>query len=179
VCGVKIRLVWLAALLTVALASAVQAADDWKTYRYPQDGFAAEYPIPPAAQDQKAEPQRIIRGVQYWSERDDVAFGVGATLFLHKTIAGLPADRQIHNVIEGVRGSLKCSIRSQRAITFPGAAAREVIFDKCPAPLVAVVERIFIAGDRLFQVMVLGNKPGIENSPDTKRFLESFSLIAQ
>jgi len=175
----KLRTAWVAAWLMVALASAAQAADDWKTYRYPQDGFAAEYPIPPTPQPAKAEPERIIRGNQYWSERDDVAFGVSATLFLHKIIAGQPPDKQIQNVIEGVRGSLKCSIRSQRAITFPGAAAREIIFDKCPAPLVEAIERVFIAGDRLFQVMVLGSKPGIAGSPDTKRFMESFSLIAQ
>jgi hypothetical protein len=175
----KFRLALLAVLLTTALAGAVQAVDDWKTYRYPLHGFAAEYPIPPTAHDQKPEPQRVIRAIQYWSERDDVAFGVNATLFLHKIIAGQPPDKQIQNVIEGVRGSLKCSVRSQRAITFPGATAREVIFDKCPAPIVEAKERIFIAGDRLFQVMVLGNKAGIGDSPDAKRFLESFSLIAQ
>jgi hypothetical protein len=174
----KFRLAWLAVLATLALAGAVQAADDWKTYRYPQYGFAAEYPIPPKALDQKPEPQRVIRAIQYWSERDDVAFGVNATYFLHKIISGQPPDKLIQNVIEGVRGSLKCSIRSQRALTFPGATAREVIFDKCSAPIAEAQERIFIAGDRLFQVMVLG-KSGIVESSDTKRFLESFSLIAQ
>jgi hypothetical protein len=175
----KFRTSWIAAMLAIALATTVRAADDWKTYRYPQDGFAAEYPIPPTPQDAKPEPERIIRGKQYWSERDDVAFGVSATLFLHKIITGQSPDKQIQNVIEGVRGSLKCSIRSQRPISFPGSTAREIIFDKCPAPLVGAKERIFIAGDRLFQVMVLGSKAGVLESPDTKRFMESFSLIAQ
>lgn len=172
------RLVWLAALLTLMLADAVQAADEWKTYRYPQDGFAAEYPAPPTPQTQKVDPKRNIRDMQYWSDLGDVAYGVDAALFQHAVIAGQPPDKQIQNVIEGVRGSLKCSVRSQRAITFAGATAREVTFDKCPAPLVGAKERIFIAGDWLYQVMVLGNKPGLLESADTKRFLESFSLMA-
>lgn len=175
----KLKTVWIAAWLTVALVSAAHSADDWKIYRYPQDGFAAEYPIPPTPQVEKPDPNRVIRGGQYWSERDEVAFGVSATLFLHKVITGQPPDKQIQNVIGGVKSSLKCSIRSQRAITFPGATAREIIFDKCPAPLVEAIERVFIAGDRLFQVMVLGSKPGIVGGADTKRFMESFSLIAQ
>jgi hypothetical protein len=165
--------------MTIAFAPVAQAADDWKTYRYPQDGFAAEYPIPPGPQDQKVDPARVIRASQYWSERDNVAFGVSATLFLHKIMASQALDKQIDNVIEGVRGSLKCSVRSQRPITFPGTVAREVIFDKCPEPLTEAIERVYIAGDRLFQVMVLGSKPGIVGAADTKRFVESFSLIAQ
>jgi len=82
-------------------------------------------------------------------------------------------------VVEGVRGSLKCSIRSQRSITFPGATAREFSFEKCPAPLTGAKQRILITGDWLYQVMVLGSKPGVVDSPDTKRFLDSFSLTAQ
>ncbi len=173
------RRVLLAAALATGFAVSGHAADDWKIYRFPQDGFAAEYPIPPGRQDAKAEPERIIRGAQYWSERDGVAFGVSATLFLHKVIGGQPPEKQIDNVIEGVRGSLKCTIRNQRPIAFPGAVAREVIFNQCPAPLTETVLRVFIVGDRLFQVMVLGETPGIPDHADTKRFLGSFSLIAQ
>jgi hypothetical protein len=175
----KFRYGWLAVLLTLTFVPTVHAADDWKIHRYPDYGFAAEYPIPPTAHDQKPEPQRVIRSIQYWSERDEVAFGVNATYFLHTIIAGQPPDKQIQNVIEGVRGSLKCTVRSQRAITFPGATALEVEFEKCAAPIQGAKQRIFIAGDWLYQVMVLGSKPGIAESPDTKRFLESFSLTAQ
>jgi len=175
----KFRLVWLAALLTVTLASAVQAADEWKTYRYPQDGFAADFPTAPVSQDQKSDPKRTIRDMQYWSDLGEVAFGVGASLFHHNVIAALPLDKQILNVIEGVRSSLKCVIRSKQAISLPGATGREIVFDKCPGMAGGAKQRIFIAGDRLFQVMVLGNKSGLADSVDTKRFLESFGLTAQ
>ena len=175
----KIRLAWLAAVLTVVLAPGAQAADEWKTYRYPLYGFAAEYPTQPVPQDQKIDPKRLIRNIQYWSDLGEVAYGVNAALFHHNVIAGSPPDKQIQNVLEGVRGSLKCSIRSQRAITFPGGTAREIIFEKCPAPLVDAKQRILIVGDWLYQSLVLGSKPGIPESPDTKRFLESFSVVAQ
>jgi hypothetical protein len=175
----KLRMAWLATLLTVALTSGVQAADEWKTYRYPQDGFAAEFPTPPVPQSPKLNPQRNISDTQYWSDLGEVAYGVDAALFHHKVIAGQPRDKQIQNVIAAVRSSLKCDIRSQKAITLPGAAGREIVFDKCPNLTGGAKQRIFIAGDRLFQVLVLGNKPGLAESADTKRFLESFSLMAQ
>lgn len=175
----KLRLAWFAALLTVALASAVQAADDWKTYRYPQEGFSADFPTQPLAQEQKPDPQRTIRSFQYWSDRGDVAFGVSAALFQHSVISNQPPDKQILNVIEGVRTSLKCAIRSQREISLPGAMAREIVFEKCQGTLQGARQRIVIAGDWLYQVMVLGSKPGLADSADTKRFLESFSLTAR
>ncbi len=173
------RLSWLVALLTLTLMPAAQAADEWKVYRYPEYGFAAEYPTPPKPQETKIDPKRLIRNAQYWSDQGDVAYGVNAALFQRSVISSLPPDKQIQNVLEGVRGSLKCSIKSQRLITFPGGTAREIIFEKCPAPMVGAKQRILIVGDWLYQLLVLGTKPGVPESPSTKRFLESFSLVAQ
>ena len=175
----KFRYGWLAVLLTLTFVPTVQAADDWKIYRYPQYGFAAEYPTEPKPQDQAANPKRLIRNIQYWSDKGDVAYGINAALFLHSVIAGVPPVKQLQNVLGGVRSSLKCSIRSQHAIKFAGATALVVEFEKCAAPIQGAKQRIFIAGDWLYQVMVLGSKLGIAESPDTKRFLESFSLTAQ
>lgn len=168
----------LAAALTLALITSAQALD-WKTFRYPQYGFAAEYPAQPAPQEQKIDPKRLIRNAQYWADLGEVAYGVNAALFQHSIIAGQPPEKQIDSVLSGVRGSLKCTIRSQRPITFPGGTGREIIFEKCPAPLVDAKQRILIVGDWLYQLLVLGTKAGVPESPDTKRFLESFSVVAQ
>lgn len=175
----KLRWVWLAALLTLALAGAAEAADEWKNHRYAQDGFAADFPTPPQPQPNQSDPKRNIRITQYWSDLGDVAYGVSAALFQHAIIASQPPDKQIQSVIEGVRSSLKCAIQSQRTIVMPGATGREIVFDKCPAPLRGAKQRIVIAGDWLYQVMVLGNRPGLTDNADTKRFLESFSLTAK
>jgi hypothetical protein len=45
--------------------------------------------------------------------------------------------------------------------------------------MVGAKQRILIVGDWLYQLLVLGTKPGIPESSDTKRFLESFSVVAQ
>ena len=168
----------LAALMALTFGPQAQAVE-WKTYRYPEYGFAAEYPTVPVPQDQKIDPKKLIRNIQYWSDLGEVAYGVNAALFHHSVIAGQPPDKQIQNVLEGVRGSLNCSVKSQRAIMFPGGTAREIVFEKCPAPMVDAKQRILIVGDWLYQLLVLGTKPGIPESPDTKRFLESFSVVAQ
>jgi hypothetical protein len=174
------RWAWLAVFLSVAWVFSVQAADEWKTYRYPQDGFAIEFPGVPAPQEQKLDPKRLLRDSQYWFEKGDVAYGIGASLFHHNIIAGRTPDMQIAAVIEGVRGSLKCTIRSQRPLSFPGATARELIMEKCQTTSGGVArQRVLIAGDWLYQVMVLGSKPGTEDSDDNKRFLDSFSLTAR
>jgi hypothetical protein len=176
----KFRLGYFAALLTVALAPGVQADDDWKTYRYPQDGFAADFPTPPVLTDQELDPQRGTREMAYWSDLGDIAFGVHAAHFHHEVIASQPPDKQIQTVVDGVRSGLNCAVSSQRVIALPGATGREVTFDKCPAEHAGgAKQRIFIVGDRLFQMLVLGSTPGLAESADTKRFLESFSLMAQ
>ena len=168
----------LAALSVLMLVPRAEAVE-WKTYRYPQYGFAAEYPSPPDPQEQKIDPKRLIRNMQYWADLGEVAYGVNAALFLHSVIAGQPAEKQIDAVLSGVRGSLKCSVRSQRPFTFPGGTGREIIFDKCPAPLVDAKQRILIVGDWLYQLLVLGSKAGVPENPDTDRFLKSFSVVAQ
>ena len=174
---------WFAALSMAAVAFGAQAApaaDEWKTYRYPQDRFAADFPIPPTPQDQKPDPQRMVRHNQYWSDKGDIAFGVSAALFHHKIIASETPDKHLQGVIERVRTSLECAIRNQREVSFPGAKAREVVFEKCQKIDGGVAkQRMFLAGDWLYQVMMLSSKLGTEDNAETKRFLQSFSITAR
>src|SRR5260221_11023133 len=88
--------------LAVFAASPAAAADDWKTYRYPQDRFAAEFPTQPKPEDQKPDPQRMIRHTQYWSEQGDIAFGISVALFQHKVITSMSSDAHLRGVIERV-----------------------------------------------------------------------------
>jgi hypothetical protein len=170
----------LAVLLTLTIVTAVQAAEDWKTYRYPQNGFSIEFPAAPISDEVAADPKRNIREMRYASDLGDVAYIADATLFLHSVIHGLPLDKQIQKVLEAVRGSLKCTIASQREIKFPGATAIEAVFEKCAAPVTGGAKwRGLISGDWLYQMLVLGSTPGIAGSPGAERFLASFSLIAQ
>jgi hypothetical protein len=170
---------WVAAVVAVGVGAAA-AADDWKTYRYPQDRFVAEFPAPPAPCDQKPDPKRMIRHNQYWADKGDIAFGVSAALFQHNIIASQPPDTQINGVARRVAQSMQCSIRSQRSLSLPGATVREVIFEKCKKISDGVAkQRIVLAGDWLYQVMMLSTRNGAEDGADTRRFLESFNLTAR
>jgi hypothetical protein len=172
------HLVWRVALIVIATVGGA-AADEWKFYRYPKEGFAIEFPGEPKPQPQQVDPKKIVQSSQYWLDLGAVAYGIDATQFLHNIIASQDAARLLQSSIEGVRGSLQCTIRSQRPIEMPGSVGREVIFDKCEkiAGLVAK-ERFFLRGDWLYQIMMLGTKSGIEDDAGTKRFLESFAMIA-
>lgn len=175
----KHRLAWFAAAASAAIVCSAEAADEWKTYRYPQDGFVADFPTQPNPEDQKPGPERMIRHNQYWSEKGDIAFGVSAALFHHKIIAAESADAHLRGVIERVKESLQCAIRSESSISFPGATAREVVLDNCKKFPGSAKQRIILAGDWLYQVMVLGTKPDVAGDSETKRFLESFSITAR
>lgn len=170
---------WVAAFVAITACPAA-AADDWKTYRYPHERFVVDFPTPPTPQDQKPDPKRMIRHNQYWSDKGDIAFGISAALFHHKIIASETPDNHLRGVIERVQASLQCTLRSQRDLSLPGTVGREVVFEKCRKFSGGVaMQRIFLAGDWLYQVMVLGTKPDVAEDGETKRFLESFSLTAR
>jgi hypothetical protein len=167
---------WVAAFIA-ATTCTIAAADDWKVYRYPQDRFSADFPATPAPVDSKPSPDRIIRHFQYMSELGGVAYGVSAALFQHKIIVATPLDAQLNEMITRTADFMQCKIRSQQNLSLSGALGREVVYEKCGKLSGGFSKRRFIiAGDRVYQLMVLGTKPGGENSAETKRFLESFKL---
>jgi hypothetical protein len=163
---------------SVALGG-IAIAEDWKLYRYPQDGFAIEFPGKPEPQLTSVDPNAMVRSNQYWVDLGAVAYGVSVTLFLPNVIAARSPEQTLSRSIEGVRGSLQCAVRGQADVPMPGTAAKEVVFDRCAkvSGLVAK-QRFFLRADWLYQVMVLGTKPDVENDAGTKRFLESFAMIA-
>jgi hypothetical protein len=64
-------------------------------------------------------------------------------------------------------------------LLFPARLRWKSFSKNVPPPLVDAKQRILIVGDWLYQLLVLGNKAGVPESPDTQRFLQSFSLVAQ
>jgi hypothetical protein len=176
----RYRFVSLVAPLLFVTASAAMAAEDWKSYGYPQDRFVAAFPTEPVLSDQKIDSQKMLRHTQYWSDRGEVAYGVSAVRFQPKIIASDVPDTHLKRVIEGVGGSLECVVRGQREVSLPGATAREFVLEKCQKISGGVAKlRLYLAGDWLYQAMVLGYKAGLEDAADTIRFLDSFSITSQ
>ena len=105
----KFRLVRLAALLTLCSQAPFRRPTNGKLIAIRRTDLPRNIRRHRRRRTQKVDPKRNIRDMQYWSDLGDIAYGVDAALFQHAIIAGQPPDKQIQNVIEGVRGSLKCS----------------------------------------------------------------------
>ena len=98
----------LAALAACAAFAAAAAADEWKQYRYPDEGFALEFPAVPTAKALPSSPQRV-RGIQR-TARDDAGteYLSQATLYQPGVRAKYPADVLLRAAV----GPRRCCSRS-------------------------------------------------------------------
>ena len=116
----------------VAAAVGPAFANDWKIYRYPNERFAVEFPNVPKTIDMKAPVEQYVRGIQYLSS-DDVGteYLAQGTLYRKFIRQNHKPDKILRVAIDGVKDAGKCSIRSERNYSFPGAIARELVLEKC------------------------------------------------
>ena len=80
----RLILLLMAGLMAAAGAA---SANDWKVYRYPDDGFAAEFPGVPKFFDMKPPQQQFVRGVQYLAKDDSGTEYLGQALLYQKFAA--------------------------------------------------------------------------------------------
>jgi hypothetical protein len=159
----------------VALAGPA-AANDWKTYAYQEENISAEFPGVPKATTMTVDTRQWVRGVQYIATDDAGSeFLAQGLLYQPQIPRQYPADTLLRTAIDGAKNAGKCSIRSESNYSFPGATAREVIFEKCTGDQ-AAKSRFMLVRDWLYLILTIG-KPGVEASADTDRFLASFRLI--
>ena len=87
-------------------------------------------------------------------------------------ISRAPADTHLDNARDGtVKGH---TLRSEKRLTIAQNPGREYIIVRSDG-LVMVV-RSFLVGNRLYQMIVVG-RAGVDEQPDTAKFLESFRLL--
>ena len=81
-------LVRLIVILTAGFLATVgaAAANEWKVYRYPQEGFAAEFPGVPRSIDMKAPQDTFVRGVQQLAKDDAGTEYMGQTLIYQPSV---------------------------------------------------------------------------------------------
>ncbi len=162
----------------IAAGAGPAVANDWKTYRYPNEGFAVEFPGAPRTIDMNAPAAQFVRGIQYLATDDAKNEYLGQALHYQKFIRqNNTTDKILRVVIDGAKDAAKCSIRSEKNYSFPGAFAREVVIEKCEGG-VAGKSRVLLLGDWLYFVLAMG-RPGIETSADADRFIGSFSVIGK
>jgi hypothetical protein len=165
-------------IAAVLMAAGPAAANNWKVYRYPNEGFAAEFPGVPKFTDMKPPREQFVRGVQQIATDDAGTEYMGQALLYQPFIRkNNTTDKILRVSIDGAKDAGKCSIRIERNYSFPAAVAREVMFEKCGGNT-AGKSHVLLIGDWLYFVLVLG-KTGVETTADADRFINSFSVIGK
>jgi hypothetical protein len=104
-------------------------------------------------------------------ETPNVVFFASYLDYPSDIVAGLSTEALLDRVRNGHLQNRK--MRSGRPITMAGHPGRELVAETQDG-VVLVIRSLFV-GPRLYQCIVEG-RPGVENDPDTRKFLESFAL---
>lgn len=147
------------------LSTPASEGDGWQRVTARADGFSVRMPVTPT--------RTTIEGAtQYIAETEQGGWLV--TLSPLES-SDLPKDAILDQLQSEVFDSGEAILR-QTSLTVRGAdAAREVVALDGEGD--AIVVRYILAQNRMFQVMYVGAKLRID-APETRRFLDSFELIA-
>lgn len=165
---------WMIALL--AIAGTIVAADDWKSFKFAEDGFAIDLPDAPVTTNQGFDPETMVRTHQYYVGIKSYTFMVSATLFRHEAHEQIGGDEGLLRLLINIFVA-NCASYGERTILVPGAAAREVSAENCERGP-ATIARYYFADDWLYQLTVVG-PTGMESSIETQHFMESFRILGK
>lgn len=161
------------ALAVVAITLAGCSREDTVTSE--DGGFKATFPVKAQATSMPVKTGGIeVTMNMVAAEKNGASFVVSYVDYPKGTLAQKSTDQAFKDIIEGTVGNIQGTLRSAEPITLGGTPGREVLID-VPEQNVAVHERIFLVGDRLYQVMYGGPK-GTESSGDALTFMDSFKL---
>lgn len=159
-------------LLAVALA----ACSREETVVSRDGGFSATFPVKTQATSLPVKSGEIdVTMKMVAAEKDGASFVVSYVDYPTGALAQKSLDQAFQDIIDGTVGNVQGALRTASPIALGGTTGREVLID-VPAQNVAVHERIFLVGDRLYQVMYGGPK-GTESAKDAMAFLDSFKLL--
>lgn len=139
-------------------------------------GFKATFPVKAQATSMPVKTGELeVKMNMVAAEKDGASFVVSYVDYPAGSLGQKPPDQAFQDIIDGTVGNVQGTLRSADPISLGGTAGREVLID-VPEQNVAVHERIFLVGDRLYQVMYGGPK-GTESAKDATAFLDSFKLL--
>ncbi len=148
------------------------SAPEWKTYRYPADGFSASYPSAPEVQKRDVPTDAGSFELRsYIVEASDSAMFVGICDY-GAAVAGKDLDEELEGAKSRALTNSKIHLVSENKITFGVYHGLEFESESDSAHLNA---RIHIVGTTLNQTLVVS--PIGKPYPGIKRFLDSFQLI--
>jgi hypothetical protein len=163
-------------LALAVLAAALAGCSREDTVVSQDGGFKATFPVKAQTTSMPVKSGELdVTMNMVAAEKNGASFVVSYVDYPAGSLAQKSSDQAFQDIIDGTLGNVQGTLRNAAPITLGGTAGREVLID-VPAQNVVVHERIFLVGDRLYQVMYGGPK-GTENANDATAFLDSFKLM--
>jgi len=157
----------------LVLATGSGAAAEWETFTAADDGFSADFPVPPTYADiVEMQGESMVFFHDYRALTEAGVFLIDVVRFTPAVRAARTDDELLDIAVDGVAGG-DCEASEPRKVSAGGGTADEVTF-RCPDEL-TMRARFHIADEWLYQVGA-GGGPGVAGGPDAARFLDSFRL---
>lgn len=163
-----------AAVLFVAIGSALAADEEWKMFRIPEGGLVCELPGEPQTSKQTVNtPAGPMEVVTYQLDRQTVSFVVSATKLPPSALV-VPTEQRLDNSRDGaVKGIEGGELIGEKHITLEKYPGREILI-KHPGGAY-LHQQIYMVNDRIVQaVAVLGSE---EKTAQANQFFKSLKLL--
>ncbi len=144
----------------------------WVALQPPRAGFRVEMPGIATPSQQKVTVTATGEVVDQLEH--SVVIGSVEYFIAHTQYRRMPSDLSPDQILINGRNGRQGRLLSDRRLTVSGAAAREYIHEQDGS---IFVTRAAYANNTLYQLIVVG-RPGVQDQPNTRRFLDSFILVA-
>jgi hypothetical protein len=164
----------LSLLLLLAPASGF-AEESWKDHRSDECRCSAQFPGTPTAKNQTIPSKDgPLESKMIMLEVPSSAFYAVAYVDYPKdAVAASKPDELLNGARDGAVGKVKGSLKSETKISMNGFPGRELNID-APKDL-ALIARIFLVKERLYQTIVVMPKARID-AAENRKFLDSFKF---
>lgn len=159
--------------LIVLLVPQISQAQNWVEFRSDHGRYGISTPKKPelSTSDIALPGGKKTLLYQAMVDASDRAYLSTYVDYPEDVLKGISIEKILDNARDGaVKGH---KLRSERKLTIAGHPAREYIIDQQSG--LTLVSRTVFVPNRLYQIIVVGTA-GVENEPDTRKYLESFAL---
>jgi len=166
----------IAALLAVVLVAVPCAADGWEEFKPEGLGFSVAFPAKPHAKEETIDlgegTSATVRTFQILAE--NAIYDVTVVDYPAGTVASAGSEDQVlDNARNGAVANAPGPMLSEAKIEFAGRPAREITIDMSMGMVSR--SRIFIVGDRLFNVAAIAARDKAK-SENIEKYFASFKL---
>jgi hypothetical protein len=169
-------------LLSLSIVGALLAGcgGSWTEFSSTDGAFSVLMPGTPTEQTQTQDTDwGPIEVHMFTVEQGDVAYLVGYNVFPAAVIQAVSPAQLLDSARDGQVETVKGTLLSEEVITLDANPGRDLeIQVEGEDGTSSLRSRLFLVGDRLYQLVVAGPK-GQSTSSNTIKFLDSFELVAE